>query len=729
MSCRGHMTAMVCAWLGLLLGVSLCEAGARSVSDSTKKILPVAESNADRLDPANNLAAAEITPVKKSPLNRATGTTSLLDGVVELPEEVVQAGGLSFNARAGLRAIVPAREARNLPGGFADPTRYLQTLPGVTNDSDFDGELFIRGGEGSHNQILLDQVSVTDPYHFGSVVSFLNTDVIDRIEFMPSAYAADYGDAIGGVIKVDRRIGNLNQFRSSATLTSTLANVSVEGPLGNDHKGSWLLAGRRSHIDQFLSSRSVGSATLPYFYDIDARFYRQVGRQGIKLGFLRSGDAVSARMSDQFTFAPPDSSGLTWDRTLTMASLNWEFQPGSWNLTQAAAYSWRDQGVHLHDPDLPQEALEDTRIFDWRGDANLSALGLTWGSGAQFVQTHTSYVVDVNQLSLEQTDRRSNPRSPVDTIRTTTAFEGRNLYSAAYAQVGGQFFNSTLSVLVGGRLEHTSRTGEIEPTPRLRVEWQTPVGVLLTGAAGSYRQFPGHRIESDPVVGNAGLQAERARHLLLGAALPISRGGRISVEAYHKKLNDLIAVDADAGSGEPRFYNSGSGVARGVEFLFHLPRPRWNVMVSYTMGEVRYQDAADLPEYAPAQDIRHIISLVGQVRPLKHWTLGMKWRAHSGRPYTPIIGRQDVSEFVEDVVWIPVIGEYHSARFPWYHRLDVRAEREFHLGKTRLSGFLEVINLYGRRNLFDYRYVDGYGRAQPVQMLPWLPTFGLSVSF
>lgn len=524
MSCRGQTIAMACAWLGLLLGVSLCEADARSASDSTS----AKSVESAGLDPAKNLAATEVPPPKKAPASGATGSTSRLDGVVELPEEVVRAGGLSFNGQSGLRAIIPAGEARSLPGGFADPTRYLQTLPGVTNDSDFDGELFIRGGEGRHNQILLDQVSVTDPYHFGSVVSFLNTDVIDRIEFMPSAYSADYGDAIGGVMRVDRRIGNLNQFRTSATLTSTVANAVLEGPLGNDHKGSWLVAGRRSHIDQFLSNRSVGSATLPYFFDVDARFYRQVGRQGIKLGFLRSGDAVSARMSDQFTFAPPDSSGLTWDRTLTMASLNWDFQPGTWSFTQAAAYSWRDQAVELHDPELPQQALEDTRTFDWRGDAKLRALGLTWGSGAQFVQTHTKYMVDVNQLSLEQTDRRSNPRSPVDTIRTTTVFEGRNLYSAAYAQVGGQFFKSRLSVLVGARFEHTSRTGEIEPTPRVRVEWQTPVGIMLSGAAGSYRQFPGHRIESDPVVGNAGLQSERARHLLLGAALPITRGGRIS---------------------------------------------------------------------------------------------------------------------------------------------------------------------------------------------------------
>jgi hypothetical protein len=728
MSCRSHIFGIATACLGLLLCVAIGGADAGSAPDSAAGSGSQTKQRDETIDAATLLAAAVPGGDGAASGAGAVSSASPRKGVVQLPEEVVRAGGLRFNSSGGLRAVIPGKDAKNLPGAFADPTRYLQTLPGVTSDSDFDGMLFVRGGEGRHNQLLLDRVSVSDPYHFGAVVSFLNTDVIDRIEFIPSGYAAEYGDAIGGVVSVDRRIGNVNQFRTSATLTSTVFNAIAEGPLGNDHRGSWLVAGRRSHLDKMLSSRGAAQATLPYFFDVDARLFRQFGKQGVKLGFLRSGDAVSARMTDQFTFAPPDSNGLTWDRTLTRASLNWDMNSGPWNLSQSAAYSWRDQGVYLHGG-LPQEALEHSRIFDWRGDAKLNALGLSWGTGAQLVQTHTEYFVDVNQLSLEQSDRRSNPRSPLDTTRTVTAFEGRNLYSALYAQVGGSFFNSAVSVLVGTRLEHTSRSGQLEPTPRLRLEWRTPVGLWLTGAAGSYRQFPGHRIESDPFVGNAELQAERARHLTVGAGLPISGGGRISVEAYHNKLNELIALSSGADPDEARFLNNGSGVAKGLEFLVHVPRNRWNAWFSYTLGEVRYRDAPELAEYSPAQDIRHVISVVTQVKPTKSWTLGLKWRAHSGRPYTPVIGRQDISEFVDGLVWIPVQGAYHSARFPWYHRLDARAEKQFQFGRTRLSGFLEVINLYGRRNLFDYRYVDGYSRAEPVEMLPWLPTFGITVSY
>ena len=84
-------------------------------------------------------------------------------------------------------------------------------------------------------------------------------------------------------------------------------------------------------------------------------------------------------------------------------------------------------------------------------------------------------------------------------------------------------------------------------------------------------------------------------------------------------------------------------------------------------------------------------------------------------------GTRSVPGDVDGIEWIP-------KSFPWYHRLDVRAERDFRLAGLRTSALLEVINLYGRKNWFDYRYVDGFQRATPVSMLPLLPTFGFSVA-
>ena len=655
--------------------------------------------------------------------------------VSSLPEEVVHGGAPTFGTPGTFQFSVNARDAQRMPGGFGDPTRFLQALPGVSNDSDFDGLLYVRGGEGGHNKILLDHVSVSDAYHFGGVVSVLNTDVMERVEFLPGGYTAEYGDALAGVLKVRRRVGNPFEMRGSASLSILTANGTFEGPIGNDGKGSFLLAGRRSYVDQVLKGRGNGQTALPSYWDVDARLFRQVGANEFRAGFLRSGDELSARLSDSFTFAPAESSGLTWDRQLTLASLEWERMAapgaGGWALTASTAYGWRDQAVHYL-ASLPQSAVADTRTFDARFDAHQRQGAIRWSTGVQVTQSHSQYALDINRLSVLEPDRRSNPRSPLDTTKIVAGYEGRNVYAATYVQGEARMLDSALAVTLGGRLEYSSRSEEALPTPRLRVAWSTPLpGVMVTGAAGSYRQFPGERLETDPTIGNPELGAERADHLTLGVAKTFERGGRVSVEGYWKRLSNLIVYDAgaDEAVGERPFVNAGTGKARGVEFLAHVPRRSYDAWVAYTLGEVTYRDFPGAAEYAPAQDIRHTISAVARVRPGRGWTLGAKWRAQSGRPYTPVVGRENVSEFVDGIDWIPVLGGYNSGRFPWYQRLDVRAERSFRLAGTNASASLEVVNVLGRRNLYDYRYLDGYAYAEPVTMLPFLPTFGLTVAF
>ncbi|MGH7724075.1 MAG: TonB-dependent receptor plug domain-containing protein, partial [Candidatus Eiseniibacteriota bacterium] len=290
--------------------------------------------------------------------------------------------------------------------------------------------------------------------------------------------------------------------------------------------------------------------------------------------------------------------------------------------------------------------------------------------------------------------------------------------------------DSAVTVTAGVRVEHSSRSGQTLPTPRFRFAWATPApGVMVTGSAGSYRQFPGDRLEADPTMGNPVLGAERADHYTLGVSRTEPNGTRLSVEGYWKRLSDLIVFDEQAPEGAPPFVNTGSGTARGIEFLARLPHRRWDAWISYTLGKVDYRDAEGEPTYAPSQDIRHAIALAARVRPATGWTLGARLRLQSGRPYTPVVGREDVSEFVDGVTWIPVLGEYNGGRFPWYQRLDVRAERQFRLAGTHAQAFAEIVNALGHKNLYDYRYVDGYSRAQPVAMLPFLPTVGLTVAF
>jgi hypothetical protein len=678
-------------------------------------------------------SAASSTPTAASRDARAADTAAVLAStprrVIPMPEQIVRGDGVTFD-EGGFRFQLPARELGRLPGGFTDPTRTLQALPGVSNDSDFDGLLYVRGGDGGQNRILLDHVNVSDAYHFGGVVSVLNVDVIDRLEFMPGGYTAEYGDALGAVVQVRRRIGNPIGVHARTAVNAIAGSAALEGPIGGDQNGSWLVAGRRSLVDQILKGRGEGPNVLPAYWDVDGRLWRRGALGDFRLGVLSSGDFISARTSDTFSFAPAESSGLEWDRKLTLGSLNWERGAGAWALSQVVAYGWKSQELTLFGT-VPQDARAKSRQFDWRADARRSAFGLQWSGGAQVVHTHTDYDLNINRLSILEPDRRSNPRSPLDTALVVSSYEARNVYVGTYAQGEKSAYDSTLMVTLGARLETSTRaSGAAAVTPRLRALWRTPwQGWSMNLALGSYRQFPGDRLEADPSLGNPELGPEKADHLSLGVAKSFTSGGRVSVEGYARNLSDLIVHVPDAPEGEPQFANAGTGRARGLEFLLHLPRSKWDGWVAYTLGRVRYRDFPDAAEYAPAQDIRHTFSLVGRWRPDETWSVGVRWRAQSGRPYTPVTGRENVSDLIDGTEWIPVLGEFNSGRFPWYERFDVRVERAFRISGARCAATAELVNALGRRNLYDYRYVDGYSRAQTVTMLPLLPTLGVTATF
>jgi hypothetical protein len=86
-----------------------------------------------------------------------------------------------------------------------------------------------------------------------------------------------------------------------------------------------------------------------------------------------------------------------------------------------------------------------------------------------------------------------------------------------------------------------------------------------------------------------------------------------------------------------------------------------------------------------------------------------------------------------------VVGELRSVRLDDYHRLDVRASRRFPRKHSVLELFIDVQNLYNRRNDAGFEVdggsflVDEPGRAvyRPTaeQWLGLLPSFGISWTF
>ena len=90
---------------------------------------------------------------------------------------------------------------------------------------------------------------------------------------------------------------------------------------------------------------------------------------------------------------------------------------------------------------------------------------------------------------------------------------------------------------------------------------------------------------------------------------------------------------------------------------------------------------------------------------------------------------------------IPVLGDVNSLRVPSYHRLDIRVKRAFMFNRWEMGVFLEFMNVYNRKNIFDFSYpsvIASPGQEyvgeseiakEAIHQLPFIPYLGVTMTF
>jgi hypothetical protein len=98
--------------------------------------------------------------------------------------------------------------------------------------------------------------------------------------------------------------------------------------------------------------------------------------------------------------------------------------------------------------------------------------------------------------------------------------------------------------------------------------------------------------------------------------------------------------------------------------------------------------------------------------------MAVKFRFGTGLPYTP---------FGADGSRDPAL--LNTERFPVTHALDVRADRRWNFRAWNLVVYLDVQNIYNRKNVSSVRWDSRTGQAEFNESLGIFPTLGVSVEF
>ncbi|MDH3525601.1 MAG: TonB-dependent receptor [Acidobacteriota bacterium] len=628
-----------------------------------------------------------------------------------------------------------------LPQLGDDFFRALSLLPGVAAN-DVSAEFHLRGARRNETQILLDGQELYETYHvkdFDNAVSIVAPSTLEKVELSTGGFSVEHGDRMSGVLDMTTvRPFGPRRIRIAASVLTQQAGGAGTMARG---RGSWLLEGRRGSLD--LVDLLVQRNENPRYWDVFGKVdYQLAGGDSLRANVLRSVDELSFVEG-----AGEASKSLATEYGSSYLWLTHQAVLGSRVLVETAA------SVTRIDRDRRGNEIEEDVDFEVRDLRRLDVLALRqdwslqvnprnffkWGLATRRFDTAYDYR-SVFAFDNPLAALRFRPGAGSTLFQRTLKEDHHSLYAADRMRLGDE-----VAVELGLRYDEHTQTSESLWSPRANLAWSLGPRSVLRAAWGRFHQS--QRPYELPVEdGETRFSpVERSEHRVLGFEhlfAPRGRGSDVAlrVEVYRREVFNPI----------PRFENlyerinafpelepervrvaPERSVARGLEIFVRSrlgSRVGWWANYAYATTEDEI-DGRFVPRYF---DQTHALTVDFDLRLSEAWTLNLAWRYHTGWPTTPLTLRENVDEEGESR-FEPVLGEPYSERLPAYHRLDLRARRQWRLAAGDLELFFDVQNVYDRGNIagFDYEIdeVDGTILPDPEKWLGLTPSFGIAFEF
>ncbi|UCD63206.1 MAG: TonB-dependent receptor, partial [Candidatus Zixiibacteriota bacterium] len=630
------------------------------------------------------------------------------------------------------RQSLTRRELETAPQVGEDIYRAVSRLPGVAAE-DFSSRFYVRGGEYEEVLATLDGLHLYEPFHLrdfkGGLFSAIDGSAIESIELITGGFTAEYGDRASGVFNITSHRPPTDRRKVSAAVSFMNARLMTEGTFANN-RGSWLLSARRGYLDVLLKIAGEGENFRPTYYDVMGKMQYQLSdRHILSTHVFHAGDR----------FKVVEDAGNDADTLVT---------------SYDNSYAWFNLKSQLHDRLLGQTVLSvghvkhdrygfsywaSQQLEDrWASDKeNFTVLGAKsdWeyelsdkymlktgfdvrALRADYDYIYTDHVWVYSVDGLIELER-------IDSVQAALEPKGNQIgaYLSHRMQVA-----PALTLEVGGRYDRHSYTDDEHFSPRLNMALQLDENTTLRGGWGYYYQAqridelsPGDKLtEFWP--------AERAEHKTIGLERLYESGIRMRIEAYHKKYTDLrpetrntfdeLQEFPETDSDRQIVYRDGS-TAQGLEVYFKREKgSKFTWCLTYAIAKIEdqidrihytnilYADGLEYTyndTYPNPRDQRHTLYIDASYRPHLNWQFNLAWNYHSGWPYTGVYLASGTNEAGDDIVWINQ-DELLARNYPPYSRLDLRVNRYFDIWGGRLTAFLEVINVLGKRNVRGYEY-------------------------
>jgi hypothetical protein len=615
-------------------------------------------------------------------------------------------------------STIDREQLRTLPGARGDAMEAVRNLPGVafaTSGQGGTGDLAIRGTSGSDSWFLIDGIAVPATMQLGGLTAIVPAEMIHSVDLHAGGFDVAWGRATGGVVEMTTRAGDATHWRAVGDVSFVHASASVEGPLVKDR--ATIVAGvRRSFLDMvlpaFIDDDDGLAFTRPPVYS-DALLRIDVApapRHQLTLLALYSDDRVEVEL-DEGDDRDPGFTGFASTERFWRGAATWRYDGRRLDARAIASVGTDDESLSTGPLfGFALTALAATGRLDLRFEATPR---IVLRAGLDGATTRYDIVGRAPVGGGGEGQRDPNlsldPSFEADFELSKTATA---VYGAADLRV-----HDAVSVTPGVRVE---RYGADDVVIEPRVAAELSLGAWT--ARATLGRFS--RTQDQLELAADQLRAERATQASMGLEHKLRGGVRAGATLFASWLDRLAvfepmrSTDDDPLAG---YANAGTGTVRGVEVRAEVRRENLFGWLAYTFSQSRRVDVPGMAERLFDQDQPHNLVAAGSYR-LGRWRFGARFRLASGIPETPIVGSVYVSDHD---VYRPSYGTTNSVRLPGTHQLDLRIDRELVRAPVKLTGYLDIANVYANPRVSGYAYDFDYRNRTEVTELPLTPSIGL----
>lgn len=680
-------------------------------------------------------------------------------GGIKLAEVEVstQATDKIENTQVSVQKIDPI-VINKLPSiGEPDLAQYLQVLPGVTFTGDQGGQLYIRGGLPVQNKVLLDGLTIYNPFHSIGLFSVFDNDIMKNADVYSAGFGAEYGGRTSSVMDVTTRDGNKKRLAGKVSASTFGAKLMLEGPLkkltdeGNTSI-SYLFSGKHSYLPTTSKSlyKYANPNGLPFYY---TDLYGKVSLNstgGSKLSLF------GFNFTDKVDYS--DIASFNWKAR--GGGANFILIPPSSSLLMEGIVAASNYQIDFRNPLLSTDS-KGSKISGFNAGFNFIKF-----IGRQEVKFGFEGVITSSTFSL------SNQYGSTITLARSTADVGAFV---KYKYLGER---KKLILEPSFRLQYYATLSVFSPEPRLALKWNIAPRIRFKGAGGLYSQtllsansdrdvvnlfygfinspekneISANYLDANGKLQNTNSSVQKAWHSVAGFEFDLFKHFELNVEVYQKFFNQVVNVNRDkvypdnaVNANKPDVLKKDfvieQGRARGIDFVLKYERKRFYFWAVYSYG-VNDRWVGNLAtntvyNYPPNFDRRHNVNLVSSYTfgKKKNWEFNARWNLGTGFPFTKTQGylasynpggniNFDFNTANGLVEFVPA--ELNQGRLPDFHRLDLGIKYRYNWTERNtleISG--GATNVYNRENIF---YVNRL-TFDRIDQLPILPNFNLSLSF